>query len=259
MTESPQSGRCSSCASEAVKFWKELDSWICSQCGSVLQVDDTEFKTKPSVDVDLRDDLPDEQTNSSWQERVSITDKSESNLVDVLELTEDISESLSLSDKITTRAAEIVTGAWETNFMHGRTKDVTVGSALYIATREAGEPVAPGIIADQVNSEKSAVKSVYQDLRSNQEINLDPPTPQEYVKHICNKLDLPDPVADGARKLLSEDDCLNGNPIGIAAAGVYEAGKIEQEERSFRQIAIAISLTKETVWQHAVKLRQEQT
>lgn len=246
----PPSGQCPACHSEEIEFWEYTDSWVCSECRFVLDSTDDEPDVACFVDIKSHTEQK-EDTIEPWQQRISIKDKSEANLVDVLTLTEDTGEALGLSDQSSTRAGELVTRAWESNFMHGRTQELTVGAALYAASRESTQTVPPSIIADQLQLGKSSMKTVYRDLKSDQNLDIQPPMPQNYVEYICRSLELPVTVSDRADSLLNEKNSGGGNPIGIAAGGIYEAAVIEGEDATLREIAAVVSLTKETVWRHA--------
>jgi transcription initiation factor TFIIIB Brf1 subunit/transcription initiation factor TFIIB len=103
--------------------------------------------------------------------------------------------------------------------------------------------------------EKSSIKKTYKKLKDELQLELGPPEPVEYVGYICQTLKLPESVQKESTRLLEETATVGGNPIGTAAASVYEISTEQSEDVTFREIAKATSLTKETVWRHAEKLR----
>jgi transcription initiation factor TFIIIB Brf1 subunit/transcription initiation factor TFIIB len=185
---------------------------------------------------------------------LSIKDDSEANLVELLSRIEEVGDELSLEVNEVTRAGEIATQAWKTNFMHGRTKEATLSAAVYAATREGERTIPPGIIADTIDVEKRKLKHAYQKLKSAQDLDLDPPDPSDYVKYLCETLDLPQDVEHQVDDILSEQTFIGGSPIGTAAASIYSVSSEKSESITLREIAISTKLTKETIWRHTKKL-----
>lgn len=241
---------CPVCSSDAVEYWEEFDSWICDSCSYAFD----DAQTASEVDLPSEGAAHDRSSEGSsakdWTEAISVKDNSEAILVEVLSQTEDIAEEVGSSEDVSIRAAEIIVDAWESNFMHGRTKDDTVAAAFYTATREAECSVPPGVLAMAVGTEKRKVKSTYTQLKDEQELGLTPPTPEEYISYICDELELPDGVKEESEDLLEKDLPRGGNPIGIAAGGVYKSANKKNIAITLREVADVVNLTKETVWRH---------
>lgn len=243
---------CNACGSDQIQYWERTNSWICDECSYVLSTsgvapDSTSPNSVPSFRG--RDDS---STDSDWRDGISVKDNSEAILVEVLSQVDEIANELSFSSEDEIRTGEIVTKAWETNFMHGRSKEDTVAAAIYIVSRESGCTVPPGVIAEAANTDKSAMKNTYTQLKKKQNVELDPPRPEEYVEYICTSLDLSTEVWSQAEKLL-ENSSIAGNPVGIAAAAVYQSGNQQCPELTMRDIAGLTKITKETVWRQSKK------
>lgn len=243
---------CPACGAETISYWEELGKWICDDCSYVIEAS-TSQTSSPSLPRDLDGNQVEEE---AWSQSISVKDKSEANLVDVLSQVETISDELTLPDELAIRAAEVVVEAWKINFMHGRTKPDTVGASVYAASREAQQGIPPAIIADKIESDRKTVKKTYQQMKSELQLNIDPPHPLEYVGHICYDLDLPSEVEKTAEEILVGHRA-GGNPVGIAAAGVYIASEIEGEDLTLRRAAEGTDLTKETIWRQAEKIREK--
>lgn len=241
---------CPVCGSETVHFWSELSTRICSTCSVVL--DGTEITNVSDVHPEASSpENPDRDTTSDdWKDHVLVADNSEAILVDVLSQTEAIGDTLTLSDEVVLRAGEIVTEAWKSNFMHGRTTEDTIAGAMYAACREVDCAVPPGKLANVAGTDKRSLKQTYSQLKDSQELNLGPPIPEEYLGYICEELDLSPDVNVKAKRLLRDSDNTAGDPAGIAAAGVYEIAKNQPANVTLREAASAAVLTKETVWRH---------
>ena len=243
---------CPVCGAEMVSYWDELDKWICDDCSYVIETS-TSRNSSPTLSKDL-DRAEDEE--EAWIRSISVKDKSEANLVDVLSQVETISDKLALTDELAIRAAEIVVEAWKTNFMHGRTKPDTVGASVYAASREARQGIPPAIIANKIESDRKTVKKTYQQLKTELQLNIDPPRPAEYIGHLCYVLNLQSGVEKTAEEILAGHRA-GGNPVGIAAAGVYVASEIEGEDLTLRRAAKVTDLTKETIWRQAEGIREK--
>jgi transcription initiation factor TFIIB len=244
---------CPACGAEKIKYWEELETWICERCSYVVE-GGVSKKSIPDFSEEIDED---EINDRTWDQSLSIKDKSEANLVEVLSQVEEVADELALSDELEIRAAEIVVEAWTTNFMHGRTKQDTVGAAVYAATRQYQRSIPPSIIADAISGNKQDIKNTYQQLKSEQNLDINPPTPQEFVDAICEELGLSERVSESAVEKLSKTPLPAGNPIGIGAAAVYVACTDGSEDLTLRRVATVTGLTKETVWRQASAIRED--
>lgn len=243
---------CPACGAETISYWEELDKCVCDDCSYVI-----ESSTSQTSSLNLSTDMDrSEVEEETWSQSISVKDKSEANLVDVLSQVETVSDRLELPDELAIRAAEVVAEAWKINFMHGRTKPDIVGASVYAASREAQQGIPPAIIADKIESDRKTVKKTYQKLKTELQLNIDPPRPTEYLGHICLELNLPSRVEKTAEEILAGHQA-GGNPVGIAAAGVYVASEIDGEELTLRKAAKVTDLTKETIWRQAERIREK--
>lgn len=245
-------GECPGCKSDSINYWEEIETWICDNCSYVIETSISKA-SPPPVPKNLDESEVEEE---DWTQSVSVKDKSEANLVDVLSQVETICDELELADELAIRAAEVVVEAWKTNFMHGRTKPDTVGASVYAASREAQRGIPPAIIANKIESDRKTLKKTYRQLKTELQLNIDPPRPVEYVEHICYVLNTPSGVEKAAKDVLAEHR-VGGNPVGIAAAGVYVASEIEGSNLTLRRAGEITNLTKETIWRQVKKIREK--
>lgn len=252
-----ESVTCPVCKSESMTSWDGVDSLVCDNCSYVIDSDSEVTKPDNSIEISPAREQNESSEHPDWQTRVSVKDNSEANLVDALSQAETVATDLSLPDDVVVRAGEVVANAWKMNFMHGRTTSKLVGAAVYAVSREQEIAAPPGVVAEKTGVEKSSIKKTYKQLKDELQLELGPPAPAEFVGYICQTLELPDSVQKESTRLLEETANVGGNPIGTAAASVYEVSTEQSEDVTFREIAQATSLTKETVWRHADKLRSE--
>lgn len=249
-TDAP-SEECPACGSQSILYRGNLDAWICENCSYVVE----ETESRSSI-PNLRTDFDEEDgRDRRWDHSIPVKDKSEANLIDVLQQVDKLADNLGVNDNLGIRAAEISVEAWKINFMHGRSKSGTVGASMYAASREMQHGIPPQFIADQIESDRKSLKSTYRKLKSELNLAVVPPSPTEYISHICNHLDLTDSVEKEAKGELA-DYRGGGNPVGVAAAGVYLSANQSGYDLTLRTVSRAVGLTKETIWRHSENIRE---
>jgi len=242
---------CPSCGVTTMTFWEDLETWVCDDCSYVIGAEVAGISTQDLSANIIENGI----NNDNWEQSISVKDKSEQNLVEVLGRVEKVIEELEVAKEMEIRAAEIVVEAWEINFMHGRTMPDTVGGSVYAASRELQHGIPPAIIAKQNSTDQESVKQTYQRLKKELQLDIAPPTSAEYLHHICRELNLPSEVETTAEMVL-DGYYTGGNPVGIAAAAIYIVSKDQGNKVSLREISEIIGLTKETIWRQVSKIRE---
>ena len=243
-----QPSRCPACDTASLSYQEHIESWLCNECSYVVDSDSllTETgDTSDSVDDTLEVEEP-EPVN--WESQIAVRDKSEANLVDALSRTEAIGDALSLPEEQVIRSAELVAKAWETNFMHGRSLERTIGAVIYAVSREVDTALPPALIAEVLETDKASIKQMFQKLNRELDLNIRPPAPTQFVTTICTELNLPSKVESKSEDILNNKGSTRGNPIGICAAAVYIASNQTENKISLKKVAQTVGLTKETVW-----------
>jgi transcription initiation factor TFIIB len=255
-TKKAEIDECVACGSERITFWEDLSSWVCDDCSYVI--DSTGGVAGVGVSTSSgKNEEKEADQGGDWTNQISIKDKSEANLVDILTQTEDLATELSLPNDVAIRAAEIVAEAWKTNFMHGRTKSTVIGAAVYAATRESENTLPPAAISDVTDAKKQSIKRIYKELKTDQSLDIGPPSPDDYVGEICRLVGLSESIQETAENILSEECIKGGNPVAIAGAGVYQASVDEHPDLTLTDIARATGVTKETVWRHKSRIESK--
>ena len=252
-----QPSSCPACNTASLSYQEHIESWLCNECSYVVDSDSLLTKTGDISDS-ADDNLEVEESEPvNWESQIAVSDKSEANLVDALSRTEAIGDTLSLPEEQVIRSAELIAKAWETNFMHGRSLERTIGAVIYAVSREEDTALPPAMIAEVVETDKASIKQMFQKL--NRELNLEigPPTPKQFIAVICIGLDLPREVEVTAVEVLHQRESKGGNPVGVAAAAVYIACEQTAITITLKEIAQLIGLTKETVWRRKSKFNLE--
>jgi transcription initiation factor TFIIIB Brf1 subunit/transcription initiation factor TFIIB len=247
--------QCPLCDSEELEYRDEISSWTCEGCSYVFDGDGASEDISSLATATQTDESGQDETED-WKETINARDKSEANLIDVLNKIEEVAEELRLSEEVEIRAAELVTEAWKLNFMLGRTKTDTVAAAVYAAAREYSESIPPALIAGAVGTQKRRVKDFYTSMKTELDLELPAATPEEFVPAISAELEANNEIKRAAIELLNQSGPVGGNPVAIAAAAVYEASNDRRQELTQREIAVAVDVTKETIWRHCKKFDQ---
>ncbi len=245
---------CPACGAGNMSHWEELGTYICDTCSYVYDPEDSSSDIPDPLSESEMETGSEADEQIDWQDHVAVKDHSEANLVEILSQSEKFSDELELTHDQEIRTAEVLTEAWKTNFMHGRNKTDTIAAALYTVSREEGQSIPPGIISRVVGTEKQSIKNTQQKLTEHLSIDLDTPTPDEYVPSVCRELGLPTEIQDHAIELLSEERPRGGNPVGIAAAGIYVVCDQKNINLTLREVAAIVNMTKETVWRQKSKI-----
>ena len=244
--------QCPACGGESLNHQAAIESWICAECSYVL--DSSYLPSTSDASKIAEQSVNDEAGQIDWESQIAVSDNSEVNLVEALSRTETVADTIGLSTERTLRAGELIAEAWQTNFMHGRSQERTIGAIIYAVSREADKSLPPKIISQEMTVNKNEIKQTFQTLR--QELNLDIgfPVPREFVTVICEELGLSDDVNERAKNLLQHRNTSGGNPIGIAAAAIYLTYEQDGSNLTLKQLAELTGLTKETIWRQKEKI-----
>ncbi len=234
--------QCPACGDASLSYREEIESWLCDGCSYVLDSETvstaTETDDETSVDTEPVD----------WESQIAVSDTAEANLIDALSRTEAVADAVGLSDERTLRAGEVIAEAWQTNFMHGRSQERTIGAIIYAVSREVDAALPPALIADAVEADRGSIKQTFPELTNELDLDIGPPVPREFVAAISGALELPANVERRARQILNQQETSSGNPIGIAAAAIYVACEYSDSAVTLKDFAAVTGLTKETIW-----------
>lgn len=247
---------CPACGSDNVEELPEIETNVCGSCSLVIS--DVSATRDVDLDSTVFSDTPDEEEAiDEWSETVSITDNSDKHLIELLKQVEKVVSEFTILEEVEVRAGEIATEAWQSNFLHGRGKEVTAAAAVYIASRESNVTIPHRLLAESVGTTDTTVVRTYKALRNSLDIELAPVSAVEFVPYLVNELAVPEQIEFQAVSMLEEVASLVGDPVGNAAAAVYEASNNTGGSVTFRELSTATRVTKETIWRKADTLRNE--
>ncbi len=245
-----QPSSCPACDTASLSYQEHIESWLCNECSYV--VDSGSMSTEVGDPSDVVDNTFEAEKSESvdWESQITVRDKSEVNLVELLSRLEEATDELLISEERVLRAGELVAEAWRTNFMHGRSQERTIGAVIYAVSREADVALPPAMIAEVIEADKGSIKQTFRKLNQELHLNIPTPLPQQFVSSLCIALDLSDRIETASVEMLRRHELPGGNPIGIAAAAVYVTANQVEVNLTLKELARITGLAKETVWRH---------
>lgn len=246
--------QCPGCGGVEVKLGKALDDGhVCAACGLVHNGEGWEsFETDLSIGIQQDD----ETESASWREEICIEDATDQHIVEMLSMVDSVSTKIGLSETERVRSAQLVLDAWRCGLVHGRTIDGAVAACAYLTCRESGSPRPAHVVAEccaiDVGELHNMRKVVYQDM----DLEIDPPSPSAYLPYLTADLGVSEKCGENASELLSNSQLPSGNPVAIAAAGLYLISKDSHDPSTLREIGDAAGVTKETIWRHSTDLKE---
>ena len=191
---------CPACGDASLSYRAEIESWLCDGCSYVL---DSEALSTAS---ETTEKATGETEQVDWESQIAVSDTAEANLIDALSRTEAVADAVGLSDERTLRAGEVIAEAWQTNFMHGRSQERTIGATIYAVSREVDAAIPPAMIADAVEADRSLIKQVIKNMIYKLGLGIRLSVPPERLATISDAFELSTSVEQRARHILGQQD-----------------------------------------------------
>lgn len=243
---------CPACGSEGIKSYADGDAEVCRECGLVLNT----IEGAETITVEQREDLledGDDQPDAEWHTEVTIRDRSERDLVELLQQVDSFAAQLPVSERQRIDVAELVADVWKEGFFHGRTKEGGIGAVYAAISRRDREPIPLATLADIVGVNASNLRQVYRSLNDSHGLNIEPVKAAEYVSYFTTQLEV-DCEDRQAIEILEDAAPCPGNPVGKAGAGVYLA--TNTNSITYREVGEVARMTKQAIWENASRLRE---
>ena len=124
--------------------------------------------------------------------------------------------------------------ALEEGLLPGRSIEGMASACLYASARQHGTPRSLVRFGTVSRVEKVRIQRAYRYLSKELGLKIEPADPLQYVPQHASKLGVTDEVERVARELLetakSKDVHSGKSPSGLAAAALYAAGKLSNED-----------------------------
>jgi len=158
---------------------------------------------------------------------------------------------LHLSKTIEEEASRIYTHAAQKGIVKGRSTETIVAAVIYIVCRNYEVPKTLDDIEIATSIDKKEIGRNYRYVVREMNIRVTQSDPVNYISRYVSNLELSQKTHTTAIKLLEKAQKIEitsgKNPLGLAAAAIYAASKLNEEKRTQNEIASAIGVTEVTL------------
>jgi len=187
----------------------------------------------------------------TWNERFRTRDSKERNLKQALGEIDRMASALGLPENVRETASVIYRRALSEDLLPGRSIEGVATSALYAAARQVGVPRTIDEMARVSRVDEEEFKRTYRYVVRELNLEVAPADPVSYVTRFASELDVSDEADRLAREML--DAAKNRgvhsgkNPVGLAAAAVYAAPLLTNEEVTQKQVSEVADISEVTI------------
>ncbi|MFB6101815.1 MAG: transcription initiation factor IIB family protein, partial [Haloplanus sp.] len=187
----------------------------------------------------------------TWNRRFQTRDHQERNLRQALGEIDRMASALGLPDNVRETASVIYRRALEDDLLPGRSIEGVATSSLYAAARQLGVPRTIDEMARVSRVDEDEFKRTYRYVVRELNLEVAPADPVSYVTRFASELDLSDEAERLAREMLDaakEQAVHSGkNPVGLAAAAVYAAPLLTNEQITQQDVSEVADISEVTI------------
>ena len=170
----------------------------------------------------------------TWDERFRTRDSKERTLKQALGEIERMGSALGLSKSLRETASVIFRRALAEDMLPGRSIEGIATAAVYAAIRQTNKPVTIGNVTTVSRVDEMEFKRAYRYIVRELDLEIAPPDPEDYIAKQASALDVSDELEGRSHEILrraKEKGLHSGkNPVGLAAAALYSAGRLTNEQ-----------------------------
>jgi len=187
----------------------------------------------------------------TWQDRLRISQTGERNLQLALSEINRMSSALELPEQVSEMASVIYQTALDNNLVQGRSIEGVASSSLYIACRKQGIPRSLDEFDKIARVDRSEIGRSYRSLVTEQDLEMRPIDPKQFVPRFCSELGLDPEIQREAQEILelTADEGLHSgkSPTGLAGAAIYIAATDTETKVTQSEIAEVAQVTEVTI------------
>ncbi|MBV0926006.1 transcription initiation factor IIB 2 [Halomicroarcula limicola] len=201
-----------------------------------------------SVSAQKREQL---QRLRTWDERFRTKDAHERNLRQALGEIDRMASALGVPDPVRETAGALYRRAVDEHLLPGRSIEGMSTAALYAAARRHGTPRSLSEFATVSRVKEIRIQRAYRYTSRELDLRIEPADPLEYVPQFASALEVSDEAIRQARDLLrtakAEGVHSGKSPAGLAAAAIYAATHLANEQLTQETVADAAHVSKVTI------------
>jgi len=187
----------------------------------------------------------------TWNERFRTRDSKERNLKQALGEIDRMASALGLPDTVRETASVIYRRALDEDLLPGRSIEGVATASLYAAARQAGTPRSLDEIDAVSRVDRDEVARTYRYVVRELNLEIQPADPEQYVPRFASELEVSDEAEMRARELLrsAKDSGVHSgkSPVGMAAAAVYAAALLTNEQVTQSEVGEVASVSEVTI------------
>jgi len=187
----------------------------------------------------------------TWDERFRAQSAQDRNLKQALGEIDRMASALGIPDDARETASVIYRRALDEELIPGRSIEAMATAALYAGARQAGVPRSLDEFESVCRVERKEFARAYRYIARELELAMEPTDPTEFVPRIASAVDVPDETEQRAAELLEagkrEAVHSGKNPVGLAAAAIYAAARLTNEELTQHDVADAADVSAVTI------------
>ncbi|HMB50814.1 transcription initiation factor IIB [Natronoarchaeum rubrum] len=187
----------------------------------------------------------------TWNERFRTRDSKERNLKQALGEIDRMASALGLPDTVRETASVIYRRALDEDLLPGRSIEGVATASLYAAARQAGTPRSLDEIETVSRVDRAEVARTYRYVVRELGLEIQPADPEQYVPRFASELEISDEAEMRARELLrsAKDSGVHSgkSPVGMAAAAVYAAALLTNEQVTQSEVGEVASVSEVTI------------
>jgi len=186
-----------------------------------------------------------------WDERFRIKNDRERNLKQALGEINRMASALGCPDPIKETTSVLYRRALEEDLIRGRSIEGMATAALYAGSRLENAPRTLDEVAAVSRVDQLEIERAYRYLAVELELEMAPTNPEAYIARFASQLGCPDETERRSRELTQaavEAGVHSGrNPVGIAAAALYAAAKLTNQDVIQPEIAEIANVSEVTI------------
>lgn len=186
-----------------------------------------------------------------WNTRSRIHSSTDRNLTKAMRELDRLASQLFLPRSVKETASVIYRNALKANLIRGRSIEEMVAASIYAAARQRHLPRTLDEISQHTRISKKELGRAYRLLIS--ELNMKIPLAEidNYIARFSSELQLSGIVANEAKEIIRKAKktkiTMGKDPVSLAAAAIYIAGILHQQQLTQQEIAAVVSVTEVTI------------
>jgi transcription initiation factor TFIIB len=186
-----------------------------------------------------------------WQERIRTKDAGERNLQFALSEIDRMASALGVPRSVREVASVIYRRALDEDLIRGRSIEGVATSCLYGACRQENIPRSLEEVSEVSRVERKEIGRTYRYVSQELCLRIEPVDPKQYVPRFVSDLGLSEEVRAKANEIIdvtAKQGLLSGkSPTGYAAAAIYAASLLCNEEKTQSEVGDVAQVTEVTI------------